>query len=105
MSRGADHADESDSGSDEEDESLSVASEGSSESDDVEARSKLGLGYVGSTASTNWRPERTDRGGLSTVDERLQNSLMKLPFLSVLYHPKRVIYHFVKMCPKLHLLI
>lgn len=56
-----------------EEDSFTEESESSEDSDDDDdARgSRLGHAYVGSIASTYWRPERTDRGeGLSTVDER-----------------------------------
>ncbi len=62
----------------EEEEELSGQSEGSQDTDDDELESRLGRGYVGSIASTYWRPERTDRGGLATLDERLL-----LPFLLI----------------------
>ena len=53
-----------------EEDSESAVSE-SSEEDDFDGReSRLGRAYVGSIASTYWRPERKDRGGLSAVDER-----------------------------------
>lgn len=53
-----------------EEDSESAGSE-SSEEDDYDGReSRLGRAYVGSIASTYWRPERKDRGGLSAVDER-----------------------------------
>ena len=35
-----------------------------------ELHSRLGAHGVGSIASTYWRPERRDRGGLSILDER-----------------------------------
>jgi hypothetical protein len=55
-----------------EEDSFTEESESSEDSDDDDARgSRLGHAYVGSIASTYWRPERTDRGeGLSIVDER-----------------------------------
>ncbi|EIE25288.1 hypothetical protein COCSUDRAFT_61516 [Coccomyxa subellipsoidea C-169] len=56
----------------EEEEELSGQSEGSQGTDDDELESRLGRGYVGSIASTYWRPERTDRGGLATLDERFE---------------------------------
>ncbi len=37
---------------------------------DGDDRSRLGMAYVGSIASTYWRPERTNRGALSAIDER-----------------------------------
>ena len=54
----------------EEEDRFTEESESSEDSDDDEGGSRLGHAYVGSIASTYWRPERTDRGGLSTVDER-----------------------------------
>ncbi|CAL8460507.1 g36 [Coccomyxa elongata] len=55
----------------EEDSGLAMSE--SSEEEDFDGReSRLGRAYVGSIASTYWRPERKDRGGLSALDERFE---------------------------------
>ncbi len=53
-----------------EEDSGSAVSESSEEEDYDGRESRLGRAYVGSIASTYWRPERKDRGGLSALDER-----------------------------------
>lgn len=52
--------------------SSSAAASDTSSQDGIpdELHSRLGAHGVGSIASTYWRPERKDRGGLSVLDER-----------------------------------
>jgi hypothetical protein len=46
------------------------AADGQQPCDEAEERSRRGEAFVGSIASTYWRPERSNRGGLSAIDER-----------------------------------
>lgn len=56
----------------------STESGSSCEDDDTEGeRSRMGQAYVGSIASTYWRPERTNRGALSAIDERYRSYLLQ----------------------------
>lgn len=64
------HSDDSQADNVSEGDSMSAVSESSEEEDHDGRESRLGRAYVGSIASTYWRPERNDRGGLSAVDER-----------------------------------